>query len=170
MKKPSAKRHDEVIAELSAALTVQMQGKDLIHINYTSGHPDGMEETLEAVSEQFVEQLLAPERSSMRDSSYFLAEHLNHRQKELDQSEAALTEFKNLHAADLPEMHLTNITHLARLKLKLSEREAEMAGATKRLGGLDQQLSKTNPVLGRIRGADCTHPGRTGFAQGALYR
>jgi len=146
----TARRHDEVIAELSAALTVQMRGKDLIRINYTSAHPHGMEQTLQAVSEQFVEQLLAPERSSMRDSSYFLTEHLENRQRELDKSEAALTEFKSLHAADLPEMHLTNITHLAKLKQKLSEREAEMAGATKRLGGLDQQLSKTNPVLGRI--------------------
>jgi len=148
--KTTANKRDEVISKLSAALTVQMRGKDLIRINYTSAHLDGMEETLEAVSEQFVEQLLAPERSSMRDSSYFLTEHLEHRQRELDKSEAALTEFKNLHAADLPEMHLTNITHLAKLKQKLSEREAEMAGATKRLGGLDQQLSKTNPVLGRI--------------------
>ena len=148
--KTTAEQHDQIIAELSAALTVQMRGKDLIHINYTSVHPDGIEETLEAVSEQFVEQLLAPERSSMRDSSYFLTEHLEYRQMELDKSEAALIEFKNLHAADLPEMHLTNITHLSSLKQKLSEREAEMAGATKRLGGLDQQLSKTNPVLGRI--------------------
>jgi len=148
--KTTAEKHDEVIAQLSAALTVQMRGKDLIRINYTSGYPDGMEETLQAVSEQFVEQLLAPERSSMQDSSYFLAEHLHQRQEELDKSEAALTEFKNLHAADLPEMHLTNITHLAKLKQQLSEREAGMAGATKRLGGLDQQLSKTNPVLGRI--------------------
>lgn len=148
--KTTAAKRDEIIADLSAALKVQMLGKDLIRIDFRSTRPEGMKQTLAAVSKQFVEQLLAPERSSMLGSSQFLAEQLQLRQHELDISEAALAEFKNAHAADLPEMHLTNITHLARLKQRLSERQAEMAGASRRLGGLDQQLSKTNPVLGRI--------------------
>ncbi len=146
----TAEQHDEIIEELSSSLTVQMLGKDLIRIDYTSSLPADMKETLEAVSEQFVEQLLAPERSSMQDSSRFLTEHLEQRQQELDASETALAEFKNRYADELPEMHLTNVSQLTRLKQRLSEREAEMAGASRRLGGLDQQLSKTNPVLGRI--------------------
>jgi len=146
----SAKEHDKIIAKLSEALTVKMLGKDLIRIGYKSNNPDGMKEMLETISKQFVKQLLAPEHSSMRDSSYFLAEQLQHRQQELDLSETALAKFKNLHADDLPEMHLTKITHLTQLRQRLSEREAEMAGASRKLGGLDQQLSKTNPVLGRI--------------------
>lgn len=146
----SPAEYDAIIARLSAALTVQMTGKELIRIGYKSSHAEGMKETLEAVSRHFVDQLLAPERSSMKDSSNFLAEHLQHRRQELEEAEAALAEFKDRHAAELPELHLTNITRLAQLKQRLSEREAELAGATKSLGGLDQQLSKTNPVVGRI--------------------
>jgi polysaccharide chain length determinant protein (PEP-CTERM system associated) len=146
----SAQKHDEVIAELSNALTVKMAGMDLIRIDYKSSNPEGMKETLEAVSKQFVEQLLAPERSSMKDSSQFLSEHLKQRQQALDIAETALADFKNQHANELPELHLGNIARLAKLKQRLSERKAEMAGATRSLGGLDQQLSKTNPVLGRI--------------------
>lgn len=146
----SAEKHDDVIKELSDALTVKMIGKDLIRIDYETNNPDRMKETLEVVRQQFVEQLLAPERSSMTDSSNFLAEHLEQRQLELNKSELALARFKDLHATELPELHLTNITRLSQLKQLLSEREAEMAGANRSLGGLDQQLSKTNPVLGRI--------------------
>lgn len=146
----SAKKHDEIIAELSSALSVQMLGKDLIRIDYTSDKSQDMKETLETISEQFVEQLLAPERSSMKDSSHFLTEHLKQRQQELHSAETILANFKTQHATSLPEMHLTNITHLTKLKQTLSEREAEIAGAKKKLGSLDQQLSKTNPVLGRI--------------------
>ena len=146
----SAQRHDEVISELSNALTVKMAGMDLIHIDYKSNNPDDMKETLEAVSHQFIEQLLAPERSSMKDSSSFLTEHLKHRQQALDKAEAALANFKHQHANELPELHLGNISRLAKLKQRLSERKAEMAGASRSLGGLDQQLSKTNPILGRI--------------------
>lgn len=146
----SPSEHDSVINKLSGALSVSMLGKDLIRIDYRSTTPDGMKETLESISEQFVEQLLAPERSAMKDSSHFLSEHIKIRQQELDQAEQALAEFKEKNAEELPELHLTNITRLSKLKQRLAEREAEMAGAEKSLGGLDQQLSKTNPILGRL--------------------
>lgn len=146
----SLKEQDNIINELSGALSVQMIGKDLIRIDYKTHDPESMKETLESVRQQFVEQLLAPERSSMTDSSFFLDEHLAKRELELEKSEAALADFKDEHSTELPELHLTNINRLAQLKQLLSEREAEMAGASRSLGGLDQQLSKTNPVLGRI--------------------
>ena len=141
---------DAVIARLSRSLSVQMAGKDLIRIDHSSNSPEGMKETLEAVSKHFVNQLLAPERSSMEDSSNFLAKHLEERRRELDEAETALAEFKDSNAGDLPELHISNVSRLAQLRQRLSEREAELAGASKSLGGLDEQLSKTNPVVGRI--------------------
>lgn len=143
-------QHDQVINQLSGSLAINMVGKDLIRIDYTSDTPSGMKEMLESVSRQFVEQVLAPERSSMKDSSSFLAEHLHNRQIELDKAEQAMAEFIEQHAAELPELHLSNITRLSKLKQRLSERQAEMAGASRSLGGLSQQLSKTNPIVGVI--------------------
>lgn len=141
---------DLVISKLSNSLDVNMMGKDLIRIDYRSSTPEVMKETLEVISQQFVEQLLAPEHSSIKDSSNFLSTHLKQRQIKLDEAEQALAAFRDNHATDLPELHLTNISRLSKLKQRLSEKEAEMAGASKSLGGLDQQLSKTNPVLGKI--------------------
>ena len=86
----------------------------------------------------------------MKDSSIFLAGHLKNRKAELEKAEAALADFKDKYAHELPDLHLTNLTRLGKLKQRLAERESELAGATKSLGGLDQQLSKTNPVVGRI--------------------
>lgn len=141
---------DTVISELSDALSMKMPGKDLIRIDYHSSSPEGMEETLQSVIEHFVEQLMAPERSSMQDSSVFLGEHLKLRRKELESAESALAEFRSQHAAQLPELHTSRVDRLAQLKQRLAEREALLAGAKKSLGGIGQQLSKTNPVLGRI--------------------
>ncbi len=146
----SADRFDEIIRELSNALSVRMAGKDLIRIEFQSTRAVGMKETLEVVSKHFTEQLLAPERSSMKDSSSFLSQHLEQRRQGLDAAEATLAEFKDQHADELPDLHLTSMTRLASLRQRLAEREAELAGAKKSLGGLDQQLSKTNPVVGRI--------------------
>ena len=143
-------QYDEVVAQLSSGLSVNMAGKDLIRIDFNANNPEGMKQTLEIVSQQFIEQLLAPERSSMKDSSRFLAEHLETRREELEQAESKLAAFKDKHPNELPELHLTNISRLAQLRQRLAEREAELAGASKSLGGIDQQLSKTNPVVGRI--------------------
>ena len=143
-------QRDYIINKLSSALTIQMVGKDLIRIDYKSNSPDGMKEMLQSVSTQFIEQVLAPERSSMNDSSRFLSEHLRSRQIELDKAELAMAKFKDEHAAELPELYLTNVSRLAQLKQRLAERQAELDGASRSLGGINQQLSKTNPVLGLI--------------------
>ncbi len=141
---------DRIIQKLSNSLIVSFKGKDLIRIDYTTDSPTGMKDTLNSISQQFIEQLLAPERSSMSDSSRFLAQHLEYRKKELEQAESALATYKNLHATELPEFHLANISRLTKLKQRLSEKVSELAGSIKTLGSLDQQLSKTNPVIGVI--------------------
>lgn len=148
--KNSPQEIDRIIQRLSNSLVVSFKGKDLIRIDYTTDNPVGMKDTLEAISQQFIEQLLAPERSSMSDSSRFLSQHLEYRKKELENSESALANYKNNNATELPELHLSNISRLTKLKQRLSEKESELAGAIKTLGSLDQQLSKTNPVIGVI--------------------
>ena len=146
----SDRERDQTIDILSTALSVRMTGKDLIRIDYRAAKPEGMKETLEMVSKHFVEQLLAPERSSLTDSASFLKQHLKQRNNDLDQAETALADFKNENASEMPEHHANNIRRLNQLKQRLAERETELAGATRSLGGIDQQLSKTNPVVGRI--------------------
>lgn len=142
--------HDQVINQLSSSLNIAMQGKDLIRIDYRSSNPQGMKEILQSVSEQFVAQLLAPERSSMTDSRKFLGEHLQNRQIQLDKAEMAMAQFIDQHASELPELHLSNIARLSKLKQRIAERQAELAGASRSLGGISQQLSKTNPIVGII--------------------
>jgi polysaccharide chain length determinant protein (PEP-CTERM system associated) len=146
----SAQKHDQIINKISNALTINMLGKDLIRIDYRSTNPQGMKEMLQSVSAQFIEQVLAPERSSMSDSSRFLSIHLRKRQIALDKAEFAMAEFKDAHSEELPELYLTNVSRLAQMKLRLSERQAELDGARRSLGGINRQLSKTNPVLGLI--------------------
>lgn len=148
--KDDPQKLDSVIARLSAGLNMVTMGKDVIRIDYRSNNPGDMKEILESVSDYVVEELLAPERSSMKDSSYFLAEHIESRREELDKAEAALADFRSKHADGLPELQVANYARIEQLKQRLSEKEAEMAGAQKSLGGLDQQLSSTNPVIGSI--------------------
>ncbi|ARC17322.1 chain-length determining protein [Vibrio parahaemolyticus] len=145
-----AKEQEFIIKDLASRLSVQQLGKDFIQIQLRSGKAQGMESMLTSVSNRFVEQLLAPERSSIKDSSHFLTIHINKRREELDKAEHAFAEYKNTYSYATPEMQAQSLTRLASLKQTLAEKEAELAGVTRSLGSLDQQLSKTNPVIGKI--------------------
>lgn len=145
-----SEQRDRVVNRLSSALKVTMPGKDLIRIDYKSDRAENMKQTLENVSEHFIEQLLAPERSSMKGSTKFLEQQLKQRRSDLETAEQNLADFKDRYVTDLPELHSINIARFTQLKQQLAEKQAAMAGASRSLGGLDAQLSKTNPVVGRL--------------------
>ncbi|SBS68739.1 GumC family protein [Vibrio atlanticus] len=140
----------EIITDLSQRLSVTQLGKDFLKISLTSNTPNGMEQTLRSVSEHFIEQLLAPERSSIEDSSNFLKIHIDKRSAELEEAEEALAAYMNENVQSTPEVQSQSLNRLASLKQTLAEKEAELSGVEKSLGSIDQQLSKTNPVIGRI--------------------
>ncbi len=146
----TAAEKEQVIARLANSLTISQPGKDFLKISLTAQTPENLKALLESISAHFVEQLLAPERSSIKDSSEFLSMHIEKRQLELDKAENALADFKNRYASVTPEMQAQAINRLATLKQSLAEKEAELAGVERSLGSLDQQLSKTNPVVGKI--------------------
>ncbi|MFZ3408596.1 GumC family protein [Vibrio chagasii] len=140
----------EIITDLSERLSVTQMGKDFLKISLTSNTPIGMEETLSSVSEHFIEQILAPERSSIQDSSSFLRIHIDERSAELAKAEEELARYINENVHSTPEVQSQSLNRLASLKQTLAEKEAELSGVEKSLGSIDQQLSKTNPVIGRL--------------------
>ncbi|CAK3178977.1 Polysaccharide chain length determinant protein (PEP-CTERM system associated) [Vibrio crassostreae] len=140
----------QIITDLSQRLSVTQLGKDFLKISLSSDTPVGMEATLRSVSEHFIEQLLAPERSSIQDSSSFLKIHIDERSAELAQAEEALALYVNENVHSTPEVQSQSLNRLASLKQTLAEKEAELSGVQKSLGSIDQQLSKTNPVIGRL--------------------
>lgn len=146
----SGSEKEQIVSRLSGRLNITQLGKDFLKIGLTAPSPVGMKEMLESISGHFIEQLLAPERSSIKDSSDFLTIHINKRYEELDVSEQKLADYKNLNSSVSPEMQGQSLNRLASLKQTLAEKEAELSGVKKSLGSIDQQLSRTNPVIGKI--------------------
>ena len=142
--------NQEIITDLSQRLSVNQLCKDFIKISLSSDTPIGMEATLTSVSQHFIEQLLAPERSSIRDSSSFLVIHIDERSAALAEAEEALAKYVNENVHSTPEVQSHSLNRLASLNQTLAEKEAELSGVQKSLGSIDQQLSKTNPVIGRL--------------------
>jgi len=139
-----------IIQQLSSSLTVTQLGKEFVQIRLKSNHQDGMKTLLESVSRHFVDQILAPEQSSIRDSSEFLTVHIEKRLQDLNHAELALADYQNQNPNMTPDMQKESLNRLASLKQTLAEKEAKLSGVKKSLGSLDQQLSGTNPVVGKI--------------------
>lgn len=141
---------EAVISMLSSGLSFSSAGKDLIRIDYTSHNANEIKAVLESVSKYFIEQLLAPERSSIKDSEFFLEKNLTERRLDLDKAEHLLAMYKNKNSEDLPELYASNIAQMTKIKEQLSKKQAELDGAVKSLGTINEQLSKTNPVTIKI--------------------
>lgn len=146
----SAEERERVVNYLSSRLSVSQLGNDFVKISLTSENRDEIKPLLESVSKHFIEQLLAPERSSIQDSSTFLKIHIDKRRDELEIAEQNLAEFQTQNPEISPRLQEENLSRLATLKQNLAEKEALLAGLEKSLGTLDQQLSRSNPVVGKL--------------------
>lgn len=140
----------KVIRRIANSLKLNQEGKDLVKISYRSGTPENMKEILEVVSVHFIEQLLAPERSSIEQSEKFILEQLTSQKDELLSAENKLAIFKEQHATDLPAFHGGNIKRLRELKQLFSKKEIEWSASKAVLQSMNKQLSSTNPVVAAI--------------------
>lgn len=143
-------KKDYIIGQLAGRLSVSQAGADMIRLGYQSNDPSNMKEVLETVSKHFLEQILAPERSSMDSSTTFLGNQLEMRREELLVSEIALENFKAEHADALPAQHGANVNRLRTMRESLNNREAELAGAERALQSFQKRLAGTNPVVGKL--------------------
>lgn len=145
----NAKR-DQIIRSLSSRLTVSLYGSDLVSIKYRSPEKEQMASILSNVRDVFINQLLAPERSSVSNSEQFLLNQLNRQRALLDQSEQALSEFKSQHVLQLPGLLNSNVSEVGSLKRLIAEKETEFAGQQAVMETLHTQLLRTNPILGTL--------------------
>lgn len=138
------------IRQLSSAISVQLLGNDLVAFRMKGPNGHGMAATLNALSKRFVERLLAPERSSIRESQVFLQQELDERMARLTEAQEALSVFKQNNKDRLPSLEGSMVQRLSALEQKLSDNRMQMQAAEAEIGNMRQRLIGTNPVIGRI--------------------
>lgn len=141
---------EDILRRLSVSLRLRLIGNELVELSIRQSTKDHIVRTLNAVSERFVEEVMAPEKSSMAGSVRFLEEQLRQSAEELTRSEDALSVFLTENADHLPKLHASNMQHRANRKLMLSEKKTDLEGAKAYFDILLNRLSQTNPVVTRI--------------------
>lgn len=138
------------VGRLSSSISVSLMGNDLVSFKIKGPNPHGMGRTLEALSSRFVDRLLAPERSSIKDSKVFLQGELDERAARLTEAQKQFAEFKRANRDRIPSMEGSLVTRVSTLEQKLADNRMALRAAEAELGDVRQRLIDTNPVIGRI--------------------
>ncbi len=146
----SQAEREERIANLSAAISVDLMGNDLVVFKIRGPQGEGLAATLTSVSNRFLERMLAPERSAITGSQSFLKSELDERGTRLKSAQDALAKFRMENASRLPTLESSNVTRLSDLQTKLSDNRMQLAAAKAELGNVRQRLIETNPMIGQI--------------------
>ena len=141
---------DPTLDALRSSTSIGLVGRELVEIRFTAAYAEGLARVVSAVAQRFVDQLLAPARSSVDASERFLGEERARFEQELAGAEARLAAFKAENAEALPALHAQNVQALAQTRAQLAELRADLAGHQARFEIGAQRLAETNPILGRI--------------------
>lgn len=141
---------EQRVTALSAAISVELMGNDLVAFKIRAPSGAGLAAMLTALSNRFLERLLAPERSAITDSQTFLKSELTERETRLKAAQDALAKFRVGNATRLPTLESSNVTRLSELQTKLSDNRMALAAAKAELGDVRQRLVETNPMIGQI--------------------
>lgn len=147
---PEQANTDDIVKKLSAALTVELIGADLIRISYKGDSPERISDILNAVTRHFLDKLLAPERSSIDSSEGFLEKQLEIQRVSLMTAEKKLADFKVQYSARLPDQYSYDVMKLRDAEEKLNERKIELAGIEAKLDSLRGELLKNDPRVASI--------------------
>jgi uncharacterized protein involved in exopolysaccharide biosynthesis len=125
-------------------------GGGLVAISLTASTPLEAREGLQALVDEFVEEMLRPQKQSVAGSATFLSEQLARLRAELQTLEDQLTIYKTDNANELPEVYKLNLDTWLGLRKQLTDVEVRLQGATRRRALLEERLQLHNPVARAI--------------------
>lgn len=148
--KLSTAENERWVSSMSRALQVELVGKDLVKLTYTTNSVDKIDVILTVVSKRFLDNLLAPELTSLKASEEFLLQQINSRREELAEAEAELADFKRENASHLPSLYGAHENQLTRLNNDLSAKRVNLASAIESKKYMRLRLMQIDPVIGRL--------------------
>jgi len=143
-------KQENFVREMSAALSVQLIGEDLVKIAYNSDTPDNIDSILSVVSKRFLERVLAPELATLKASEVFLKEQLDERRDNLRTAEQKLAVFKENNANALPDLQGSNAQRLSDLKKLLESQQIKLSGAVAAKFSIRTRLAQVDPVMNQL--------------------
>lgn len=149
----SFETRQRMVADMALSVTSNLIGSEMIELKLRGPKGLGLDKTLTAIGNRFIERLVAPERDAVQGSQTFLSDQLRERRDELAAAESALAQFHALHADKLPELNVATVTRLTALQQQLEAKMMELNSANSMLEESRGRIAGTNPVIGKLEDA-----------------
>jgi len=134
---------NSVIAELRKQVNLRVSNRNFLELKYTSGDPNQSFQVLSSVLDIFLERTVSKKRSESRGAFEFIDSQVKSYQRQLEEAEQRLKEFKSENQEGTEGSVLARIENLRReienLKLEIQQTESEVRLTR-------TQLEKEEPV------------------------
>lgn len=122
-------------------------GGGLVAISVTTSSALEARDGLQALVDEFVEEMLRPQKYSVASSAEFLSGQLQRLRTELQTLEDQLTVYKTDNADELPEVYKLNLDTWLKLRTQLTDTDVRLQGARRRRELLEERLLVYDPVV-----------------------
>jgi len=134
---------NNAISQLRKQVNLRVSNRNFLELRYTSGDPDQSFQVLSSVLDNFLERTVSKKRSESRGAFEFIDSQVKSYQRQLEEAEQRLKEFKSENQEGTEGSVLARIENLRRdienLKLEIQQTESEVRLTR-------SQLEKEEPV------------------------
>ncbi|HEX3126057.1 MAG TPA: GNVR domain-containing protein [Thermoanaerobaculia bacterium] len=137
---------EEVVEVARRNLTVAKKGDSVFTIYFKHPDPVKAANTANRVADLFIQENLKLREDQAQGTSTFLEAELNQTKAQLEQQEARIAAFKQLHMGELPEQRDTNLQQVGQLQDKLAINMEALDKAETRKIFLQRQISELSQM------------------------
>lgn len=138
---------DDAVRSLKKRIAVFGRGGGVVQLAVTAPSAGSAHDTLQAVVDVFIDEMLRPQREGVEDSTRFLGDQLARLRTELGVLEEKITRYKTDNAGELPEVFKLNLdSHLA-IRKGLTEAEVRLEGALRKKRLIEDRLKSYDPAM-----------------------
>lgn len=138
---------EKVVATARRNLTVAKKGDSVFTIYFKDPDPVKAANTANRVAELFIQENLKLREDQAQGTSTFLEAELNQTKARLEQQEAKIAAFKQIHMGELPEQRDTNLQQVGQLQDKLAINMEALDKAETRKIFLQRQISELSQMV-----------------------
>lgn len=138
---------EEVVEVARRNLTVAKKGDSVFTIYFKHPDPVKAANTANRVADLFIQENLKLREDQAQGTSTFLESELNQTKAQLEQQEAKIAAFKQIHMGELPEQRDTNLQQVGQLQDKLAINMEALDKAETRKIFLQRQISELSQMV-----------------------
>jgi uncharacterized protein involved in exopolysaccharide biosynthesis len=141
---------NEAVKDFQQRVDVIGLGGALVLIKVQAESPAVAHAETTALIEAFTEQILRPQKETVRASAQFLGDQIERLRNETAGIEKSVTDFKTDNVTELPDVHRVSVEEHLGIREALVKAEVRLAAAEQQVALSEEKLRHLNPVVRRL--------------------